>query len=341
MRKRAIISIALALCGFAALAQPGFNPYMPERQIKIKRSPIRLFLNKFSLMASTGYGRTFYSVDWNGVDILEGNGQSILLEEYTLSGNNITYSGIRNWLNFPQADSLASVNLASGYRIINSDSLSPGYKGSGSNIPFHVSLHFDIDRFRIGAGYAYDFHKVKKLTPKGGGNYIYEPGFGSVTQKRWYILLGGQVYQWRGWDYFAEIQVGKVKYGGDYAPSLKSGLAFNLGVPIEYEFSEYFWFFVRPSVEFKRYTLNMPVQYPDSGIPEIVDFKQPAFYTTFGFRIKFPEVRRCPVKSCRIQLKHVHSGREFRGQPIYKVQNPKIGENEHWRHKFDWLKRKK
>lgn len=340
MKRGVLLFIGGMLSSFLALAQPGFNPYMPEREVKIKRSPIRLFLNKFSLMASTGYGRTFYSPAWEGVDILEGNGESILLENYTSDGETINYTGIRNWLNFPVSDSMATRYLPDGYRIINADSVSTAYKGSGSNIPINLSLHFDIDRFRIGAGYAFDFHKVKKLTPK-GGSHVYEPGFGSTTMKRWYILLGGKVYHWEGWDYFAEIQVGKVKYNSDYNLSmLKSGLTFNFGIPIEYEFSEYFWFFVRPSVEFKRYTLNMPVRYPDSGIPQMVDFKQPAFYATFGFRIKFPEIRRCPVKSCRIQLKHVHSSREFRGQPIYKVQNPKVGENEHWRHDFDWLKGK-
>ena len=42
--------------------------------------------------------------------------------------------------------------------------------------------------------------------------------------------------------------------------------------------------------------------------------------------MKLPEVKRCPVKSCKTQLKHVHGGREFRGQAFYKEQNPKIGE---------------
>lgn len=343
MRLKQIFTIAgMFMVSCAGLAQQGFNPYMPDRQgTKIKRSPIRAVLNKFSLMTSLGYGRTFYRVDWNNVSILDGNGESVLLENYAIYDDDITYSGIRNWLNYPVSDTLGSVSQTAGYRVVNADSVDPGYKGSGYNIPINISLHFDINRFRIGAGYSYDFHRVKKLTPKGGANFIYEPDFGMTTMKRWYFLAGGKVYQWRGWDYFAEVHVGKVKYGGGYdRANLSNGMYFNIGIPIEYEFSEYFWFFVRPSFEFKKYSLNMPVQYPDGNIPSTVSYKQPAVNVNFGFRFKFPEVRRCPVKSCQTQLKHVHSGREYRGQPIHKVQNPKIGENEHWRHKFNFLKGK-
>ncbi len=337
-----LIATGLFLASGVCFAQQGFNPYMPDRPSqKIKRSPIRAVLNKFSLMTTVGYGRTFYSVDWSDVSILDGNGQSILLENYTINGDDISYSGIRNWLNYPVSDTLGTASQTDGYRVVNADSVNPGYKGSGYNIPINISLHFDINRFRIGGGYTFDFHRVKKLTPKGGANFIYEPDFGMTTMRRWYILAGGKVYRWRGWDYFAELHVGKVKYGGGYdLASLSNGMYFNIGIPIEYEFSEYFWFFVRPSFEFKKYALSLPAQYADSNIPTSMSYKQPAVYVNFGFRFKFPEVRRCPVKSCQTQLKHVHGGREFRGQPIYKVQNPKIGENEHWRHKFNFLKGK-
>ena len=224
--------------------------------------------------------------------------------------------------------------------IINADSVTPSYSGGGKNIPFSISVHIDIDRFRIGAGYSYEIHSLNKLHPGDGGKQTYSPVMGSTSIKKYYLLLGGKFYSWKGWDYNAEIQVGRATYGPKYDKSLlTNGLYFNLGFPMEYEFSEYFWFFARPSIEIKNYSLTMPVQYPDSNIPTSVTFKQPTLYLTFGFRYKFPEIRRCPVKSCRIQLKHVHSGKEYRGQPFYKEQNPKIGELEHWRHTWDWLKK--
>jgi hypothetical protein len=100
-----------------------------------------------------------------------------------------------------------------------------------------------------------------------------------------------------------------------------------LGIPLEYEVSEYFWFFVRPSFEYKNYNMTIAaLEGTDGEGASSLQFNQPAFYLNVGIRLKMPEIRRCPVKSCRTQLKHVHGGQEFRGQPFYKKQNPKIGE---------------
>ena len=46
-----------------------------------------------------------------------------------------------------------------------------------------------------------------------------------------------------------------------------------------------------------------------------------------GVSFIIPEVDRCPIHSCRVQLKHTHGNYLFRGQPIFKWQNPKIGQN--------------
>ncbi|PVY40691.1 hypothetical protein C8E01_10632 [Pontibacter virosus] len=34
----------------------------------------------------------------------------------------------------------------------------------------------------------------------------------------------------------------------------------------------------------------------------------------------------CPITSCQVRMEHLHGEQEYRGQPIYKKQNPKIGE---------------
>jgi len=110
---------------------------------------------------------------------------------------------------------------------------------------------------------------------------------------------------------------------------------FNIGFPIEYEFSEYFRAYIRPSYEFKNYTIT-------SHLGDILHH-HPTLFMHFGVRYNIPEIPRCKIKSlnppgndypedftnkhCRIQKKHIHGDRAFRGQPFYKKQNPKIGEN--------------
>ena len=36
--------------------------------------------------------------------------------------------------------------------------------------------------------------------------------------------------------------------------------------------------------------------------------------------------RTCPIESCHVRKVHLHSGVTYRGQPLWKKQNPAIGE---------------
>lgn len=323
-----IIIGVLTLCTSVAYGQ-AFNPYQHAYQgwdgEKIRKaSPIRAFLNKFSANATIGYGRTFYSHDVNS-DILETPDKLIMLREYTLAGNNIDYTGTTDWLNAP--DSVMGFNTidpTAGVNILYADSAENGYRGSGFNIPISLSLHLDIERFRIGGGIIYELHSIKDLKPKNHGTHSYIPNFNRTFMFRYYFTAGAKVYHIKGWDYNVDFQIGKVKYGKEYDKSaLQNGIYFNLGFPFEYEMSEYFWLVVRPSFDFKSYSINVAGANRES---ESIQHNQPAFYLNVGVRMKLPEVKRCPVKSCKTQLKHVHGGREFRGQAFYKEQNPKIGE---------------
>lgn len=326
-----IIIVTLAFCSNAAYAQV-FNPYQTDYQgwdgSKIKKaSPIRAFLNKFSMNVSMGYGRTFYSHILSD-DVLETEAKLIMLGDYNTFGDSINYTGVVDWLNAPTVvTGERSVSLESGNNILYLDSAEIRYAGSGYNIPLNISLHLDIERFRIGGGVVYEIHKVNQLDPKGQGTYPYVPNFNKTTMLRYYITFGAKVYHLKGWDYNVNMEIGNVKYGKEYdQQALENGLYFNLGVPMEYEFSEYFWIFVRPSFDFKNYTMTLT---PDDGISAssaAFQHNQPAIYLNFGVRMKLPEVKRCPVTACKTQLKHVHGGQEFRGQPFYKKQNPKIGE---------------
>lgn len=325
-----LITIVLSILFSNLTYGQGFNPYQHAYQgwdggrIK-KAGPIRAVLNKFSLNVSLGYGRTFYSHVVN-TDVLETPEKLIMLGDYTLTGDNIKYTGVVDWLNAPVGvgDSIF-FGANYGNRILYSDSSEIKYRGAGLNIPLNVSLHLDIDRFRIGAGYIYEFHSVNNLDPIKQGQYPYIPNFNSTFLKRYYFTVGGKFYHLLGWDYNVNIEIGRVTYGNQYDLSvLQNGLYFNIGVPIEYKLSEYFWLVLRPSFDYKNYTLA--ISQNDVTASEGFQHNQPTIYLNFGVRMKVPEVKRCPVKSCRTQLKHVHGGREYRGQPFYKKQNPKIGE---------------
>jgi len=40
--------------------------------------------------------------------------------------------------------------------------------------------------------------------------------------------------------------------------------------------------------------------------------------------------RTCPIVSCHTRKVHMHDGAKYRGQPLWKKQNPAIGEKIKW-----------
>ncbi len=305
-----------------------FNPYQEQYQgwngEGIKRSPVRKILNMFSLTVTSGYGRTFYSHEFKAPLLESENGQ-VMVSSYSLNGNQMTYTGAVNWLNATQ-ESSGTVNL-NDYNFVNQDSVSIGYRGPGNSIPLNAILTFDIDRIRIGGGVSLEYHKVENLKPKSSLlKYDYLPDFKSTLFFRYFINIAARIYDYEGWTYNAELQIGKMKYGKAFQDAvMQNGIYFNIGFPFEYELSEYFFIVIKPSVDIKNYSILLPEGGGDT-FPSSIQHNQTAFYIHAGVRMKFPEIPRCRIKSCHTQVKHVHGNREFRGQPIYKKQNPKIGE---------------
>jgi hypothetical protein len=308
------------------MAQQGFNPYKGYWEPEIKRSPFRAILNKFSLNVSGGYGATFYKHDLGNSAVLDNENQLVILSAYGLSGDSLNYSGVVNWLNNPQeVNGSIFVDSTTNYAILSPDSGAVAYNGIGSSIPITVSIHLDLDRFRVGAGITYELHGIKRLKPVEQGAFDYRSNFSTTRYLKYFATFGGMIYNWKGWVYHADLQIGATNYNSDYG-NIAKGMFFNIGVPIEYRLSEYFFFFARPSFEYKRYTVNLPQVQGDLPYATSVSHPQPALFVNFGIRLKFPEVPRCPIKSCKTQMKHVHGNHEYRGQPFYKEQNPKIGE---------------
>ena len=304
-----------------------FNPYQHNYQgwdgNKIYRNPLRAVLNRFSLSISGGYGLTFYRHDLPG-DVLTSENRKILLGNYTDNGTEITFNGATDWLNDPKY-ATGSIAMIDSWQLISADSATQEYRGTGQSIPVSLGLTYDFSRFRIGGGVSWERHRVGDLYSD-NDPYPYIPNFKSSSFLRYFFSMSARLYSLRGWHYNTDLQVGKVSYGSEFGQNnIRNGAYFNLGFPMEYEFSEYLWFFVRPSFELKNYTANLPAV-EGSGLPSSVFHRQNALYLHFGIRMKLPEIQRCPIASCSTQMKHVHGNREFRGQPFTKKQNPKIGE---------------
>ncbi len=310
--------VALFLLPGFTFAQFG-DPFGTQ-STEIKRSPVRKVLNMFSLSATSGYGLTFYKHEISGFSMLQKlNGTTYIIPDFRLTTPNIGYS---SWLQNPIPINDIRYNENEDF-LVNADTAELGYRGIGNSIPINLIVHVDISKFRIGGGVAAEFHTLSRFSPISYEQEFssYEPESKKSLYTRWFGLIGYRVHNYWDYSFVPEVQFGKLNLGENYNNSLiTKGMYMNLGLSIEKNFSEYFRAIIKPSVEFKNYGISI-------GETSNILHKQPAFYITAGLSFNYPEIPRCRISSCQTQLKHVHAGKEFRGQPIWKKQNPKYGEN--------------
>ncbi len=326
------------------------------QKYNIYRNPIYVFLNKFSITATTGYATTKYKHDLKGVYFFQDATRQFIVSNQG-EGVGSTIGGFSDWLNDPTRDMEVSLEkpfdvpfdylanpvnnllLGTSQFLLNTDTAALGFESNAWGIPILLSIHFDYEKFRIGIGFMYEKQYVKKFMPTAFAEDIraYQPGFKSTNYTRLFGIAGYQFYQFWNYDFVAELQIGKTKAGKQFNKSvIDRGIYANLGVSIENNWSEYFRVVVRSSIDFKSYAIRLP-----DGVR--VNHGHPTFFIQAGISINIPDIPRSPMKSDHIQLKHVYTdpatGRlmEVRGQPIWKNQNPKVGKN----YRTLWRYRKK
>ncbi|MEQ8472427.1 MAG: hypothetical protein RIC35_14635 [Marinoscillum sp.] len=322
----------------------------------IYRNPARVFLNKFSFTLTSGYGLTNYRHELEGFYFFQDN-----LNQIILSNQNelpVLFTGYDGWMSQPflseevvlddlfdvPYDYLANpVNnpaLVNRQFLLDTDTAALGFSSFSPTVPIMASVHYDFNKFRVGAGFQYERHFIKPLKPTLYEEVIrpYQPKFDKTSYTKIFGVFGYEFYEWWDYTFVAELRLGYAKAGKEInqnAIGIGQNFFSNIGVSIEYNFSEYLRAVVRPAYDIKSYVVNLP----DASS---IRHNNSAFMIQVGLSINIPEIPRSPMKSDHVQLKHVlmdpSTGKlmEVRGQPIWKKQNPKVGENHRrlWRYKL-------
>ncbi|MEI9921634.1 MAG: hypothetical protein WDO14_23015 [Bacteroidota bacterium] len=298
------------------------KPTFPLETIYAKRKPwgMRKMLKNFRFSLSTGYGNTYMSHKLDGYGIIQAKNSSPGI--FLNSNPSLRYS---NWVNRGIQDSTSTVPV-DAYRV-KSDTAKLRYKGAAWNIPLNAMIHYEfLQRYRIGLGYSYEYMNIGPMNPTTFKDKLgsFQPTPKGGFMSKFYGMAGISFYRIDNFLFTGDIQAGSFKPGKNYDLSqIKKGLYVNAGVTIEREFSEYLKVFLRPSFEFKNYTINLPNS--DKPLPHYMN----AFYLNIGLTYAIPELPKCFHKDCQAQMNHVHGDREYRSRmhKIYKKQNPQYGEN--------------
>lgn len=326
----------------------------------IYRNPVRVLLNKFSWTVTTGYGLTNYKTDLKGFYFFQDATDQYILSKQNEIGP--VFNGYDHWMSSPQPGQGVILNdrydvpydyiqypvnnpaLKNRQYLVDSDSIGLAFSSLASTVPVLVSVHYDYQKFRFGLGFQYERHFLKPLNPNTHEEIIrpYGPDFKQTGYTKVFGMLGYKFYEFWDYSFVAELQLGRAKAGKQIntsALAIGQNLYTNIGISIEKNLSEYMRIIIKPSLDFKQYTVN----FPDASSLKTTNN---AFLLQFGVSVNIPEIPRSPMSSDHVQLKHVitdPSGRlmEVRGQPIWKKQNPKVGENHRRLWRYKWRNKRK
>jgi len=278
---------------------------------------MRTLLKNVKFSASVGAGTTFFKHNLDGFGVFQPKNYAprIFPAGATPSPK---YS---NWVNTVVGDTLAV--LPDSY-LISSDSATLGFRGRGLNIPIHVSIHYEFKKFRIGGGYGLEPMFIGSFEPITFTDKIgtFKLSASTGFMSKYYGMVGYSFYRIQKYLFTGNLQIGGYRPGKNFDMALiKKGLNINAGVTIEYELSEYWRMFAKPSFEFKNYRITV--------VDKEIRHHLNAAYLQVGLTYSIPDRPKCFHKECKIQMHHAHGNKEYRSRvhPFYKKQNPNYGEN--------------
>ena len=350
---RGLLSVWVLFFGLMVSAQQS-SPDIYERY-NIYRNPTMVFLNKFSLTLSAGYGNTNYRHDLENVYFFQDETRQLILSN-DIEALPPQFSGFSDWLYDPmQSDTILNNSffdvpynylenpvfndtLRRQTLLLDTDTAQLSFSSIAHSIPVQFTIHYNYQAFRFGFGFNWERQYVKDFEPSILTTEIrpYNPNFKKTSYTRFFGMVGYRFYEYWDYTFAGEVEFGVINAGKQFNENLITrGVYTTVGVNIEQNWSEYFRIIVKPSYEFKTYTVSLP----DGSAS--VRHNHNAFFIRVGISINIPEIPRSPMDADHVQLKHVitdpASGRlmEVRGQPIWKKQNPKVGENHRklWRYK--------
>lgn len=306
----------------SVFAQDDEKPTFPLETIYAKRKsyPIRAVLKNVKFSAGFGVGNTFLRHKLDGFGVFQRDGYAPRIFP-SGGGTSPRYS---NWVNTIVSDTLS---VQPDSYLISSDTAKLGFNGNGLNIPIHLAIHYEFKNFRIGAGYGLEpmfMGDFKSITYQ-DKIYNFKPSNSSGIMKKYYGMIGYSFYRYQDYLFTGNLLIGGYQPGNNFVKSLITKSVYvNLGVTIERDLSEYWRLFLKPSVDVKNYTIEVP----GSG-GKSIKHNLNAIYMQFGLTYSIPELPKCFHRECKIQMHHAHGNKEYRSRvhPFYKKQNPNYGEN--------------
>ncbi len=287
----------------------------------------RKLLNKIHVSTSFGYGSTHYAYQAILMEGKANNTSTILFREgdkfYLYSEKPGTVYLVR-WFDgsYIRMQSCTDWKLAG----LEEAEVSVKFEGIGSRFPISFSSYVDYwERLRLGLGSTFFINNLGRLDPEdiylNLGPYI--PSQKQHYHLRPFILLGYKFFDNAALSMLLETTVGiDLLYAAEDErfTEISNLGAYNLGLTIEGHVSEYVRLFGRFSSEQVSGILGLPsgsiLSTRNDNI--VVSSERRGILFQLGISLNYPDVPRCTLPGCKMERKHKHGRKVYRGMSIFR-----------------------
>ncbi|OEK04631.1 hypothetical protein [Roseivirga misakiensis] len=328
--------------GFVLEVAP--DPEKEKRKAERKLvNPIRKALNKFNFSIEKGFGYFTYRNPLTDVSVIrDPRGDQLyavpLGEE---EGNTSPLNAYDNWFN--RISPIGIERIDDDSHIVRTDTVDLSYTNNGSINPLTFRLSFSIkkldkknseltkdkvytdeDLVRIGGGISFgaiNFRNSVSTQEVSSELRSFTLPRTKLSTTKIFGSLTYNFYTLGDYSILADVMGGVWKIKSSHADNdlITYDPFFNVGIMFQQKFSKYFKGYIRPSVEFRSYTIaNEFIS---------AQHKYTVFSIDLGLLLKYPTYPRNKYKADQVQLEHVFEGKIYRGRPFYRKQNPRYGEN--------------
>ena len=292
---------------------------IPNMMYAKSTSKLRKLINPIHFNFSIGYGKTYYHNQTVGIAVIKKDGNHYL---HIPSEAKVGY--LIRWFRQPYVRTLLYENEQTLSSLANNtNNLSIGFEGKGNTFPITFSGHVDIfKKFRVELGSSVCIHFIKILQPEERyredlGDYVDPIGMHYVLKA--YLMPSFKLLENNAYTLLLNTQVslnftyGNIIKDATAAHNWIAPVPVGIGLTLEKHISEYFSLFGRLTYEHS----NTVDKLLPNNSTKVVSLNQQSIFFQIGFTINCPEIPRCPLPDCNIDVKHKHSNKAYRGVSMF------------------------
>ncbi len=284
----------------------------------------RKLLNHIHISVSTGYGKTAYCNQVVGRDVVMFKDEGQFYIRYKAEGHDepTEFVYLVRWFEGPYVLMKAPADPA-GLPDKDKVTVRAKFTETGNTFPITLSGHVEVLRkMRIGLGGTLLINRLESLkfvkkdedSKEDLGSYV--PKSKQHYCVRPFVLLGYKFVETSALSLLLDLNLGvdftyaKLSDPG-YLDLTNRGGVQNIGLTLEGKVSEYCRMFGRISYEQKDVIDTL------TRNKLAVVLERSSMLFQLGMSFNCPEVPRCPLPDCKVEVKHNHGGKAYRGVSIF------------------------